>query len=157
MPEGIGESQMVRLKNQDGRKYNFFDTTGDIGIYVYGKDLAELFANAGEALFSLITKVRRKKDENKEIKLFSDSLENLLIIWLNELIFNFDTYGFIGNSFNLKITKKKDIFNLNSSVTGYIFDREKDEMGLLIKAATYHNFYLKETNDGYEARILFDI
>lgn len=141
---------------QDLTTYRFFETTGDVGIYVYGGNIEDIFINAGKALFSLITKSKREGEEEKEIELESDSIERLFINWLNELIFLFDSYGYIATSIDVKIEGDMP-YRLFAKVLYYTFDIHRDEQGLLIKAATYHNFYLKKTDDGYEAKVLFDI
>jgi hypothetical protein len=38
-----------------GKKFRLLDHTADLGILVYGRDLEELFSNAGEAFFDIIT------------------------------------------------------------------------------------------------------
>lgn len=146
---------MVKGVNQN---YKFFETTGDVGVYIYGKDLEELFKNGGKVLFKIITNVREKGSERKEIVLSSENLENLFIKWLNELIFLFDVYGLVACDFDIKLTQdENNNFRLNVLIYYYPFDEKNDEKKLLIKAATYHKFYIKKTANGYEARVLFDI
>ena len=41
------------------KKYEFFDHTADLGLRVYGSSLAELFTNAGFALFDVLTDTAR--------------------------------------------------------------------------------------------------
>ncbi len=135
--------------------YKQFETTGDIGVYIYGKGIKELFINGGQALFDLMVRKRRKATEKKEIKLNAESLQRLFIIWLNELIFLFDTYGLVASRYDIKVFEESGSYVLSGSIMCFTNDESKGSV--LIKAATYHNFFLKETEDGYEARVLFDI
>lgn len=135
--------------------YKQFETTGDIGVYIYGEDIKELFINGGQALFDLMVRKRRKATEKKEIKLNAESLQRLFIIWLNELIFLFDTYGLVASRYDIKVFEERGSYVISGSIMCFTNDESKGSV--LIKAATYHNFFLKETEDGYEARVLFDI
>ncbi|MEW6003052.1 MAG: archease, partial [Nitrospirota bacterium] len=90
-------------------KFRVLDVTGDVGLRVYGRDIKEAFINAASGMYSLVTnldEIREEKTINLSIESFS--LEGLFVSWLNELIFYFDTYGFIGkrvdiNEFDLSV------------------------------------------------------
>ena len=85
-------------------KYEQLDISGDAGLKIRGKNLEELFENAAEGMSYLITDPSRiNETETKEVLLSSDNIENLFVQWLNELIFFFDTYGFIGKRFVIEI------------------------------------------------------
>lgn len=139
------------------KKYELLDISGDVGLKIWGKTLEELFENAAEGMYSLITNARQIK-EKKTIGFVteSSSLESLFVSWLNELIFHFDTYGFIGKAIkidSLSLSK----YRLNASVSGEDYNPQKHESKLLIKAATYHNLRIEKTGDIYKAEIIFDI
>ncbi len=90
------------------------DISGDIGIKATGKSLEEAFINAALGMYSLITNIEEiEGSKTIDITIDSDSLEGLLVSYLNELIFHFDTYGFIGKKIKVKIeARKNDYFNL---------------------------------------------
>jgi SHS2 domain-containing protein len=54
-------------------------------------------------------------------------------------------------------SEKPDAVKLKANITGGIFDPGKNECGLLIKAATYHNLSIKKIGSYWEAIIVFDI
>jgi SHS2 domain-containing protein len=137
------------------KKYEQLDISGDAGLRIRGKDLEDLFKNAAISMSGLITDTESiKKTEIKKVSLSSDSYESLLVLWLNELIFLFDTYGFIGTSFEVKIRKH----SLNSQIGGGIIDPEVNESRLLLKAATYHGLSLRrKSGSQWEATVIFDI
>lgn len=136
------------------KQYEQIDISGDAGLRIYGNDPEELFENAAKGLFSMITDVTLvKESETKDVNLSSDSMENLLVQWLNELVFLFDTYYFIGKVFSVCL----DNNNLLANVSGGLFDPAVDESRLLIKAATYHNLSLRNTGSNWEATVIFDI
>jgi SHS2 domain-containing protein len=136
------------------KKYEQLDISGDAGLRIWGKNLEELLKNAAEGLGELITDISGiKETERREVVLSSERNEDLLINWLNELIFLFDTYGFIGKGFEVSL--KSD--TLKATVSGGIFNVEINEGRLLVKAATYHGLSLKKDNSQWEAVVVFDI
>ena len=134
--------------------YRVIDVAGDIGLRAEGKTIEECFVNAGLGLYSLITDISLiELEEKKEISLSEETLEELLVSFLNELIFHFDAYGFIGKSIKAEIKEN----SLKAEVYGEFFNPEKHERRLLVKAATYHNLVLKKNNNLWIAEIIFDI
>ncbi len=151
------------------KKFEFIDISGDAGIRAYGRNLTEVFSNAAIALYSLITDVSRvDAKKNIMISLKSYSSASLLVSWLNELIFHFDTYGFIGKDLiDIKLSIPEQTpgnqyvgdngYGLTETVAGEDFNRKKHEGSLLLKAATYHNLRIEKTDNLWEADIIFDI
>jgi SHS2 domain-containing protein len=138
----------------DMKKSELLDISGDVGLRIWGENLEELFQNAALSMTELITDLKKiSASEKKEISLQSDSYERLLVIWLNELIFLFDAYGFIGTSFSVHLEST----TLNADISGGIIKPEIHESRLLLKAATYHGLTMKKTNSIWEATVIFDI
>lgn len=139
------------------KEIQILDISGDIGIKATGKSLEEAFVNAALGMYSLITNIEEfLESKTINVSTESDSLEGLLVSYLNELIFHFDTYGFIGKKIKIKINKN-DSYNLKASITGEEFDPERHERKLLVKAATYHKIRVEKINDIWEINVIFDI
>ena len=137
------------------KRFEQIDISGDAGIKAFGSDLSELFANAAGGMYSLIADPGSVISQKSiQIKAEGASLEGLLVSWLNELIFHFDTYGFIGRE--IHIHELNDTL-LRATVTGEDFVPERHGMGLLIKAATYHKLKIERKEDHWEADVIFDI
>ena len=136
------------------KQFEQVDISGDVGIKVWGQDLEELFENAAIGMSELITNVSAvPESESREVHVVADSDEDLLVQWLNELVFLFDTYNYIGKSFSLSIINNK----LKAEISGGTFDPSTGESRLLIKAATYHDLSLTKTTTHWEATVIFDI
>jgi SHS2 domain-containing protein len=84
------------------KQFEILDISGDIGLRVFGKNRQEIFVNSAVGMYSLITDLSLIK-ERKTIEISVESLTNdgLFVSWLNELIFHFDTYGFVGKQIEL--------------------------------------------------------
>lgn len=135
--------------------FKIIDISGDIGLCASGISLKEAFINAGLGMFSLVTDIA--KIENKiyyEINISSESLEGLVVNYLNELIFYFDTYGFIGSKIEIEEFSDNHI---KAKVRGDYFDPSLHTRGLLIKAATYHDLRIEKIDDLYKITVIFDI
>ncbi|PIQ93930.1 MAG: hypothetical protein COY75_11085 [Nitrospirae bacterium CG_4_10_14_0_8_um_filter_41_23] len=105
-----------------------------------------------------------------DVSVENPSLDGLIISWLNELIFHFDAYGFIGKK--IEITEFTptltlpprgggmgggEAFKLKASISGEDFDPKRHENKLLIKAATYHKLRIEKIDDTWEIDVIFDI
>lgn len=131
------------------------DISGDAGIKAYGASLEEVFVNAAVGMYSLITDLDAVGDrKNLAVSLESHSREGLLVSWLNELIFHFDAYGFIGKRVHIKMLSDNRI---EAEVWGEEFEPRRHESKLLIKAATYHRLRIEKVGDVWEAEVIFDI
>lgn len=152
------------------KKFEVIDISGDVGLKAFGESLKETFINAAIGMFSLITDLK-DVEEKKEIyvSVESDTVEGLLVSWLNELIFFFDTYGFFGkkvtitefNTYQPIVGVEQPVsqqeYKLRAFVSGEDFDPQRHESKLLIKAATYHMLKVEKKNGGWEINVIFDI
>ena len=96
---GLTSGERVKPKKTK-KRFEILDHTADIGLIVYGDDLKALFENAGEAFFRLVTdlkKVRQKEDRKIELK--GESLERLMVDWLNELHYLHDVENLLFKKF----------------------------------------------------------
>lgn len=122
-----------------------------MGFEVYGRSLEEVFENAAHALFSLIVDRETVEPEiGKRIEVEGNG--ELLIVFLNELLYLWDTEGFIPKELSLKINNK-----VTGNVVGQLFDPHRHIIKTEVKAVTYHKFSLKETGEGFVATLVVDV
>jgi len=143
------------------KTYEIIEHTADIGMKVYGKKLETLFLNAARAMFEIILEDIKKRPvfQKIEYKKFllnkqSSSLEDVFVAWLSELLYLFSTEGLIMDKADIQ---KLDSSNIQAEITGRIFDPDFYRIKTEIKAVTYHELEVKETDKGYEARVIFDV
>ena len=136
-------------------RFKVLDISGDVGIKAFGKSIDKAFINAAIGMYSLITNLDSiKKKKTINVSVGSPSLDGLLVSWLNELIFNFDAYGFIGKKTEIKQFSDN---RMVATVTGEEFDPQHHEGKFLIKAATYHKLRIEKIDDTWEIDVIFDI
>lgn len=136
------------------KTYELIEHTADIGIRVQGKDLKELFANAAEAIFDIIAEKSTKSppEETIEIRQSAEDTEELFINWLNELLSLSSAKELIFSKF---LIKKIDRNRLEAAVIGSPMEGYK--VNVEVKAATYHQLKLQESESGWQAEVILDV
>lgn len=136
-------------------RYEEIPHTADIAIRTRGKNLKELFANAAYAMFDIIADLEGLKSSlSIDIKLESSSKEDLLVSWLDELLYNFYTKGIIFAEFGIDYISNTQLV---ARASGRHVGENKNRLKREIKAATYHDLKIKEENDGLSVDIVFDV
>ena len=125
--------------------------TADVCLEVEGKDLKDLFETAALGMFSLITNIEEvKEEEEKRVKVEGEDRVDLLVRWLNELLYLHST-GYLFRKFEIIQLKEK---NLEAVIKGEKI-KPHHALELEIKAATYHD--LKIEGSPPRTRIIFDV
>jgi SHS2 domain-containing protein len=136
-------------------RYQLIDHTGDIGIQVFGMSLEQLFENAGFALFDIMTDLNEVNlTVIREIEVTGNDREELLVNWLSELNFIFQTQYVLFKNFRIESMNEH---HLKAIVTGEKRDPEKHPVKMEIKAVTYHQLKIEQTPEGWRAWVIFDI
>lgn len=135
--------------------YEVFEHTADIGLHAYGRNLPELFIHAAQGMESLMVAPDQVQPiTSREIAVEGHDTLSLLVAWLNELIFLFDTDYLLFRDFAIDtITETR----LTGRATGETYDAQRHELSSAIKAVTWHEAAIDRTDQGYQARIIFDI
>ena len=137
------------------KAFEVIDHTADIGIIAYGADIKQLFTNAAVGLFNLITDTDDiAEDTRRDIELSSQDTENLLVEWLNELLYAFDAEHIVFKSFWIDTLSDN---HLKATCRGAQIDPGQHQIKREIKAATYHMLDINREDSGYKAQIIFDI
>jgi SHS2 domain-containing protein len=135
--------------------YEVFEHTADIGLHAYGRTLPELFINAAAGMESLmVAPAQIQSQVSREVRVEGHDLVALLVSWLNELIFLFDTDYLLLKQFELSEFTET---SLRATVAGEPYNADRHDLSSAIKAVTWHEAEIRPIADGYQARIIFDI
>ena len=135
--------------------YGVFEHTADVGIQAFGSTLAELFVHAAQGMESLMVAPEQVRLATvREITVEGHDTVSLLVNWLNELIFLFDTDYLLFRDFEISFINET---RLIARATGEVYNEQRHELASAIKAATWHEAAVTRVDDGYQARIIFDI
>ncbi len=136
------------------KDFEIVNHTADVGIIAYGADMKQAFANAAKGLFSLITELDNVQEVlHRDIEVTATDKESLLVEWLNELIYQFDTENIIFKRFDIT---ELDNTRLRAKNYGEKVDSARHKLKTGVKAATYHMLKV-DKDDGYKVQVIFDI
>jgi SHS2 domain-containing protein len=137
-----------------GGSFQFIDHTADVGIRVSAATLEEVFETAGLAFAELVTSTNSLEYRvERRFTLLEDDIETLLVSWLQELLYLLDTEGLIFGRFQVKLQDS----SLEAAAWGEVFNPEVHEMRTEIKAVTYHQLEVTQSDEGWQAQVIFDI
>jgi SHS2 domain-containing protein len=131
------------------------DHTADLAIRVYGNHRGEIFENAAYALFDNLVDLKGVRPIiRQEIEVSAEDLPELLVSWLNHLLFLWETRGLLFKDFKVRSV---DPETLKASAWGEVFQAGDHEILTEIKAATYHNLHIEEDRGLWQAEIILDL
>lgn len=135
--------------------FEIFEHTADVGIRVRAATLEQLFADAACGLFSIIVANPETVRPLQEIafSIAGDRYDELLLDWLDELLFTFDTKRLLFREFD--VTRFPE--GISSRARGEPIDRSLHELHMEVKAITYHGLKVEREGDGWLAEVIVDI
>jgi len=137
------------------KKYELINHTADLGVEIYGRDLKELFQNAGEALFEILCDPSEVGDSvQRRLVVVGDDLEQLMVVWLGELLFLHETEGLLFKRFEVEEVEDT---RLKATVHGERFKEGHHTIKAEVKAVTYHQIQVRHKGSGWISRVIFDL
>jgi SHS2 domain-containing protein len=135
-----------------------FDHTADLGLSITGDDLDDLFVAAASGLMAVVVanpgSIREALIETIDLR--ASRPDELLALWLNELIYRVETRHQVYARFDVKTSDGG--LALTGSIAGETIDRDRHVLDHEVKAATRHELSLEQVEDGsWSARVIVDI
>ena len=124
--------------------------TADWALEAWAPDLMGLFEQAARGMYALMhARLRKGPRDSYRLKLSAPDSETLLVAFLSELLYltQHDNIGFDAYTLAFHGT------TLTAAVAGAPIESIAKE----IKAVTYHNLAVRETERGCEATLVFDV
>jgi SHS2 domain-containing protein len=84
----------------------------------------------------------------------SKGTEALLVSWLNEFLYLFDTGGLLFRHFEIL---SLDDRHLKATARGEAYEEGRHPINTLIKAVTYHQLEILKEKGAWKTRIIFDL
>ena len=129
--------------------------TADLLVEATGETLGEAFAQIALGMFNMMTPlegISEKEEFSVEAK--GTDLESLLFNIMDELLFIADVEFLIPKT--IDITVDHENVSVAGVCKGERFSNTTHEVGIQIKAVTYHMMEIKETPKGWYVRMVFD-
>ncbi len=126
------------------KRYEYFNTTADIGLKSYGKTLNEAFENAGLAIFNIISETSDVEPLHEiEFEITSEDEVSLLYDYLEELLFYHEVEFMLFSRFHVEIDEN---LHLRAKIEGEPINWDKHERKTEIKAITFHKMCVEKTD-----------
>ena len=132
--------------------FEIVEHTADWSIRARGVDLAHLLVSAAYGMSSLLVDDLDELplSEERAVRIDAFDRESVLVEWLGELAYLAERDGVVFRQFVLLEATPTIV---RATVRGARAPRLQKH----IKAVTYHNLEVKQSDDGLEAEIVFDV
>lgn len=138
------------------KPFRYLPHTADVKFQAFGRNFETALKNAGLAMTNLITDVSKiKKRLKRKISIASPSDEDLVVDFLNELIFLLETKGFLMAGAKLKYRKLKNSAEISGELYGDNIRRYKTHGS--VKAATYNDLKIARRKNKCVVQIVVDV
>lgn len=136
-------------------EHRLLEHTADMGIEASGATLEELFAEAASGLLEIIAGTPQVvAREERRVTVTAGDTGELLVHWLNEILYLFESQGFLPLDFEVEEIRMN---RLRARVRGETFDPQRHPLEREVKAVTYHQLRVEKTDGLWWARVYVDL
>ena len=141
------------------KKYREIEHTADVGIMASGKSLPEVFANAAFAMRHILFGcIDISGNRNRRLKLIETNLPELMVRWLSELNFQLTVKDFLISTIEkLRIERESGQYHLFAKLRGDNSHAYLVHLNNEIKAVTYQQLKIEESQGEFFTQVIFDI
>lgn len=127
----------------------------DLLVEATGSTLGEAFANLALGMFNAMTPIDGIA-EAEEFTLEAEGMdmESLLFNLMDEFLYLNDVEFLVPRKIEVQVDTES--FTAEARCVGERFSRETHEVGVAVKAVTYHMMEIREERDGWRVRAVFD-
>ncbi|HEV2033804.1 MAG TPA: archease [Candidatus Dormibacteraeota bacterium] len=132
----------------------FLEHTADTAIEVRSRSLGGCVARAAAGMFACITAPATETAALKsvEVDVSADGPEELMVAWLEELLYHSEVKGLALHEFAVAHVSKSRV---RGSARGPKFGR--GAVGPGVKAVTRHGLVVRRIGGYWQARVIFDV
>lgn len=134
--------------------FTVVEHTADWSLHIRGHDLAELLIHAAEGMAYLLVGdlAAVPLEVQRQIEVTGYDAESLLVEWLSELAYLAEREQLVFTQFTLLELTQQPAALVAEVRGGRVTDMQKH-----IKAVTYHDLAITETENGLEVTVVFDV
>ena len=135
--------------------FELLDHPSDIGILGRGQSREEALAALSRGLSSVMTDVELiRPTMEREFHVGGSDLAEQVVNWLNEILFFFDTEALLFSEF---VVENWTPGGLTGRARGERLDGDRHTLRTAVKAATYHQFEMRQNGRTWELRVFVDV
>ncbi|WMW24270.1 archease [Methanolobus sediminis] len=138
--------------------YEYLEHTADVRFRAYGKSLEQAFENAALAMLNVMVETSSVNNSlSVNIELTSFDLDSLLFDWLSEILFIFEVDEMVFGRVKVnKITVGDEECSLKATLYGETIDLSVHVFDTEVKAATYNDMRIENSDDGWMIQATVD-
>ena len=130
--------------------YSEIEHTADWELKVWALDISGLLEQAARGMYALMgARLEPEPRQYRNLELNASDPESLLVAFLSELIYFCEQQNLGFDKFDITMNN----LSLRAHLTGATLASIDKE----IKAVTYHKLVVRETEQGYEVNVVFDV
>jgi SHS2 domain-containing protein len=138
--------------------FRYLDHVTDAIVEAYGSSLDEAFENSAKGLVNTMIDLEQiTPDQEYEIVAKGYDVKSLLYDWLEKVMLGLLIDNIALSDFKVKISKNNGNYFLKGIAKGEVLDLKKHHYKIEIKAVTYHEMEIKQTENMITTRFLLDL
>jgi len=145
------------MRGQDEQRsgYESLDHTADVALRVWAPSTRELLEQATAGFIALMVDPDTVREEREvAVRATGTGPEELLVGWLNEILFAFDAEGLAPARATVESITDDEV---RGRLYGQDFDPLRNDVRNVVKAVTFHALAVKRLGDVLEVTIVFDV
>ncbi len=148
---------MLDVSRREG--YEFLEHTTDALIEAWAPTLERAFRQAGRALFDTMLHIENVAPHLREnVSVSGHDEKELLYNWLEELLLRFELKSMSYSEFDVtSIVENTGMFELEASIQGETYDRDRHGSKTEVKGVTYHLMQITKSTHQMRLRFLLDL
>jgi protein archease len=133
--------------------FEILEHTADVGVRAEGESLGEVFEQAALGLADIMGIYAPDAGDTEDIEVEARDVGALLVDWLSEILWLHDSRdALLGGVEIVGVTET----SANGRVT-LVPRAGEDVEGTQVKAITYHQLAVKQTESGWRAQVFVDV
>ena len=138
--------------------FQSLDHTADIGIEVRAASAEELFSEALRGMTDCVTDLAKVENRlARDVAVEAAELDALMVEWLSEGVYRLEVEDLLLKDATVELDRSAEGWKLVARVKGETFDSTRHPLKVPIKGVTYHQLVVEQREQGWFARVIFDI
>ena len=134
--------------------YALRDHTADVAVEATGETLDSVFEAVADGMAAAMAESIPEGGDRFSLAITAEGREQLLFDYLDELIYERDVRRVLPVDNRASVSEADGVWRVEASTRGVGFD---DVSARDLKAVTYSEMDLSETDDGWYAYVVFDV
>lgn len=138
--------------------FELFEHKADFGVRGIGATIEEAFQECAKAMFSIMVDLQSVEPrESVKVNVSARSEKELLLVWLNELLYECSAREMVFSEFRVKIRRAGNGFELEGTAKGELINQQKHKLKTEVKGASYSGLDVREENGKIVAQCIVDV